>query len=732
MVPLLHHRIKARVKDFLIASLIALFIKLCIVFSYGSGTLPEVAEYNKAEEVAKLIAGGECPSETVKKTTNLKGEPLPGRDFRCEPSGSQCPQGMTPVFGAVPVPISEESVKKGLEKLAKPGAKPLSSAAPPPPALVYHSSLIERCVPYSDSYIQSLKSSMQRANEAYWNSRPSAVNAIDFVVSFVLGIYAAIALAVVGFFGYIMPWWMWVIVLIIALPFLPLGVFWAFLGVPLMTVRHYVTGMMAWDEFKARLRYSMRRLRRKSTPEQAGGDLGTASFCTPQQAHALMKANRRDAKGAVARLGKVGGVTFNWFTDKHVLVLASTRSGKGVSLIIPNLLSWPGGVFVLDPKGENARATARRRADFGQVAVLDPWGVSGLPAAGFNPLARLLLAGDSMPTEAAALAGALVVGEDDHWNNSARLLLRGLILHVLTDPSFVGMRDLVTVRTLLMCAVPDDLFKAMQNNPAAGGLVAECGSASATTPERELGSILSTARQQTMFLDDPSLRASLKDRGTGGVDFEEWRRAGLSVFVSLPAPYMQTFNRWLRIVVTAALNTLTTRLDPPERPVQFHLDELATLGRLEAVETANGLAAGYGVQLWSVFQDLGQIRDLYKARASSFWSNAGARAVFSLQDNETAQYVSERTGVTTIHSRTEQQTAYGQMTGQSASPVARPLLRPDEVMLRYTADRMLVLIDGAAPLEAERVPYYQDRELAGSWDDPREPPGPEVKAVCLR
>lgn len=518
-------------------------------------------------------------------------------------------------------------------------------------------------------------------------------------------------------------------ILIAVIIYTPITIFWIFIGFPLNTVRAYYSAIATWDEFQARRRMVKSRLFPGKTDSGESledfNNLGSATFVPETLAEKLLDWNRQQGRGSRAVLGAFGPGPFAWQTDKHVLVLASSRSGKGVSLLIPNLLTWPGGVFVLDPKGENARATLRQRQAFGPAAVLDPWRIARLPAErqdarrGFNPLAPLLDDPDTMPTAAAALAGALVIGQDDHWNNAARLLLRGLLLHVLTDPLYEGQRDLVTVRALLMGTAPADLFAAMSANPEAGGLVRQCGDGFASTPETELGSIVSAARVQTMFLDDPALQASLREQG-GGVDFSQWQDdVPLSVFVCLPAPYMQTFSRWLRLVVTAALNSLTTRQKAPSRPVQFHLDELATLGRLEAVETAVGLAAGYGVQVWSVFQDLGQIRDLYQARAPSFWSNAGIRAVFNLQDVETAEYVSRLIGTTTVQVRTTQLSALGLVGGGSAAATARPLLQPDEVMQRYAQGKMLVLLDGVYPLEARRVPYYEDPALRGLWDDPR-------------
>ena len=118
----------------------------------------------------------------------------------------------------------------------------------------------------------------------------------------------------------------------------------------------------------------------------------------------------------------------------------------------------------------------------------------------------------------------------------------------------------------------------------------------------------------------------------------------MTVYLCLSAPKFPVFNRWLRLVLTSALDEMTDTLDPPPLPVCFMLDELATLGHVAAVENAVGLAAGYGVQLLCVFQDVAQMRDLYKGRWASFIGNAGVRALFNLDDFDTAEYWSNFIG----------------------------------------------------------------------------------------
>jgi hypothetical protein len=178
---------------------------------------------------------------------------------------------------------------------------------------------------------------------------------------------------------------------------------------------------------------------------------GKARLMGPDE---VKKYNDKPHKGASTMVGDVGGEGFFNLTEKHVLIVAGTRGGKGRDLIIPNLWIYKGSVFVLDPKGENAQRTQENRQKFGPVLALDPFGVSGLPSARFNPLRYL--AGDSMITDAQTLADALIIG-DDYFSNSARQLLTGLILHVvaepaLTVPGYAGPvgRDVITVRRLLM------------------------------------------------------------------------------------------------------------------------------------------------------------------------------------------------------------------------------------------------------------------------------------------
>jgi len=458
-------------------------------------------------------------------------------------------------------------------------------------------------------------------------------------------------------------------------------------------------------------------LRNEAMPHNPPDDSKGARFATMPE---IVKMHHPDAPESMA-FGHIQNPLF-LKTDKHVLIMASTRSGKGVTLIIPHLLRYRGSAFVLDPKGENAKATGRRRAALNdKVYYLDPFGISGKPRARFNPLSRFTP--DNCEAESKALAAALFVTgerERDHWTAAGQQLLAAMILYVYVAPDIPkDKKDLPTVRRLLLGAVKDSL-NAMLPIDDADGLLRDLATSFLETPEKEFGSVVSAAQRQTEILDNPKIIACLSATGDGDeVDFAQWHRGTMTVYLCLAAPKFPVFNRWLRLVLTSALDEMTDNLDPPPLPVCFMLDELATLGHVAPIENAVGLAAGYGVQLVTVFQDVAQMRDLYKGRWASFIGNAGVRALFNLDDFETAEYWSKFTGSHLVGTQSQQQDIYGLTKAQTAGEAVRPLLSPEEIMLNFGSDKMLVLPQAAHPFITDRVPYWDDPSLKGLWDDPR-------------
>ena len=548
---------------------------------------------------------------------------------------------------------------------------------------------------------------------------PSLVGGTSFIVTpFVLLLGGVIAIFAIGLIAGIL------FGLFVGIPVMLFNQIFAFEH-SLMVFRHRANGLAGYI-----VRFVFW-LRNEPLPARPPDESKGARFATNAEINAVHKFN----DPAAMVFGHIANPLF-LKTDKHILIMASTRSGKGVTLIIPHLLRYHGSAFVLDPKGENAKATIRQRRQInGKVHVLDPFGITGLPQARFNPLSRFTP--ENMEAESKALAAALfVVGERerDHWTASGQQLLAAIILFVFVSADIPkNKKDLPTVRRILLGGLKDALDAMVQIDDA-DGLLRDLAVSFKETPEREFGSIVSTAQRQTEILDNPFMIACLSATGRGEeVDFKAWKTGTMTVYLCLSAPKFPTFNRWLRLLLTSALDEMTDTLAPPPLPVCFMLDELATLGHLAAVENAVGLAAGYGIQLVNVFQDVAQMRDLYKGRWASFIGNAGVRALFNLDDFETAEYWSKFVGGRLVETRSTQQDIYGYSKGDNVGESMRPLLPPDEIMMKFASSpneekapsKMLVLAQGAHPIIVNRVAYFADKGLAGTWDDPRKPVSPQ-------
>ncbi len=410
----------------------------------------------------------------------------------------------------------------------------------------------------------------------------------------------------------------------------------------------------------------------------------------------------------VGRHGKRGRL-LRYDGPAHLMTVAPTRAGKGVSVIVPNLLTMDRPAVVIDPKGENYRVTARARAEFGPVLALDPFRVTGASSKAYNPMHAIDVDGNRFAEDAASLAEAIVAdptGDRDaaHWNGEARALISGLVLHCAAsdDP---GKRNLAEVRDCLTRSpeATRKLLAEMQASDRASGLVARAANRRLQQNEREAASILSTAQRHTHFLDSSLISESVL---RSDFSYRDVVRRNGTVYLILPPDRIRTYSRWLRILVSRAISELTRDTGGSKRLLLL-LDECAALGRLRPLEDALGIAAGYGMQIWTVFQDLHQMHGMYGRGAETFLSNAGIVQAFNVNDLPTAQTLSSTLGARTV----------SQPSSGLRSRTGRSLLTPDEI-LSLPPDRMLVLPQHGRPVLAHKPCYYEDEEFAGKYDPP--------------
>jgi type IV secretion system protein VirD4 len=287
----------------------------------------------------------------------------------------------------------------------------------------------------------------------------------------------------------------------------------------------------------------------------------------------------------------------------------------------------------------------------------------------------------------------------------------------------------------------------MRDYPKFAGTVAGAAETLLSCGKEEQGSILSTARRNTEFLDtvNPHFKKTLEspdqteDPSWTTFKPDVFKRAaqGASLFLCLPAERMSTHGRWLRLMIGLLLERAYRDSSPPVcgKPVLFLLEEFYTLGHMPMIEKAAGYAAGFGIKLWIVLQALQQLKALYPESWQTFLANAGAVQVFGVSDEDTTSYVSKALGEVEIirhvnnHSKsyqsgqnasimppyygipslpTSQNENHG--TSQSTSQQIQivPLLRSDEIARQFArhTGAALLLIKGWYPVWYMRVNYY--------------------------
>jgi type IV secretion system protein VirD4 len=426
---------------------------------------------------------------------------------------------------------------------------------------------------------------------------------------------------------------------------------------------------------------------------------------------------------------------FGWQGNGHILSVAPTRAGKGVGIVIPNLLNYKGSVIVIDPKGENYAITAGYRRDVmgQQIVKLDPFNICEGRSSVVNPLCTINIENDDLIDEVITIADTLVIREkgekDPHWNDKARSLIKTLLLAVLCEMGNSKRKNLGEMRRLLEVPM-NDFFALMEKISAktdiAGGLLARAGNEIlGMGKNEELYGVISTASRHTEFLDSPRAMSSLSDERSndrGDYFMRKLKSEGnVSIYIIMPPHLISRYSRLMRLWISSAMTAMTKTLGKSKdgAPVLFMLDEMAQLGRMEQLIQAASLQAGYGVSMWMIWQDIGQLKSLYEKEWSSFLANARIQQYFGVNDPETAKYVSEMLGTATIkiESSSSQRGKSGKMTevfhqtstneSRDIREKERKLLMVDELR-RLDRRTLITFIQGCPPLLAEKMEYFSD------------------------
>ena len=427
---------------------------------------------------------------------------------------------------------------------------------------------------------------------------------------------------------------------------------------------------------------------------------------------------------AVGLLGPDGVVLGRHIQDylrhdgpEHVLCFAPTRSGKGVGLVVPTLLTWPGSCIVHDIKGENWTLTAGFRAKHGRVLLFDP---TNAQSSAYNPLLEVRR-GEWEVRDVQNIADILVDPEGsldkrNHWEKTSHSLLVGAILHVLyaePDKTLAGVANFLSDPRRPVEAT----LRAMMSAPHLGEagvhpVVASAARELLNKSENERSGVLSTAMSFLGLYRDPVV-AKVTARCDWRIADLVGDRRPVTLYLVVPPSDINRTKPLIRLILNQIGRRLTEELKASNKRhrLLLMLDEFPALGRLDFFESALAFMAGYGLKSFLIAQSLNQIERAYGPN-NSILDNCHVRVAFAANDERTAKRVSDSLGTAT---ELRDSTNYA---GHRLAPwlghlmvsrqeTARPLLTPGEIMQLPPSDE-IVMVAGTPPIRAKKARYFED------------------------
>ena len=424
-------------------------------------------------------------------------------------------------------------------------------------------------------------------------------------------------------------------------------------------------------------------------------------------------------------LGALGGSYLRHDGPEHVIAFAPTRSGKGVGLVVPTLLSWTGSAVIHDIKGENWELTAGWRSRFSYCLLFNP---TDPRSARYNPLLEVRRGANEV-RDVQNIADILVDPEGalerrNHWEKTSHSLLVGAILHVLYAEEEKTLARVATFLSDPARSFAATLHAMMAGNhlgtpeaPKAHPVVASAARELLNKSDNERSGVLSTAMSFLALYRDPTV-AGLTSACDWRIDDLVSGERPVSLYLVVPPSDISRTKPLVRLILNQIGRRLTERLRPtpsgPSCQLLMLLDEFPALGRLDFFETALAFMAGYGIRAFLIAQSLNQIAKAY-GENNSIIDNCHVRVAFAANDERTARRISEALGTAT------EQRAMRNYAGHRLSPwlahvmvsrqeTSRPLLTPGEIMQLPPADE-LVLVSGMPPIRAKKLRYFDDERF---------------------
>lgn len=428
--------------------------------------------------------------------------------------------------------------------------------------------------------------------------------------------------------------------------------------------------------------------------------------------------------------------------NTHLFGFCPTRSGKGVGMVIPTLLTWRHSVMVNDPKGEAYALTAGFRKAAGQdIIKFEPACTDGTGAR-WNPLEeiRIFTLHDVADAQMIMTMACDPKGKglDDYFDKAGYEFLTAVALHVrytsqegslaacanfLGDPNWDSDKQMYTE---MMQASHDpegkmgwkDSFgKPTKTHP----MIANAAKTMLNKEDKDRSGVLSTAKSLLSLYLDPIV-ANNTNRSDFLVRDLMTGEKPVSLYYVVNSDDMERLTPLTRLFYAIFIRRNASEMEFENgrskasytHPLLMIIDEAASLQKLPILQEALGYVAGYGIRMFFLVQDIVQIEELYGDK-QSFDSGAETRIAYAPNKIETAEKLARMTGKTTVteDGASRSQNILGIKGGNisiSTNKTARDLVTADEFMVLHDQD-MIVFVKGQPPIYGRKAFYYENPTL---------------------
>lgn len=507
-------------------------------------------------------------------------------------------------------------------------------------------------------------------------------------------------------------------------------IIWVFTALPIKFPKDVSHGSARWSKFD---------------------DLGYSGFFLPTTYARAFEMNLLEERGVV--LGEFNNRILRDNGKTHILLSAPTRTGKGVSVIIPTLVdTWNDSVLVLDVKGENYQMTAgwRQKEFKNKILKFSP---KKEDSCKFNPIEEIRYLTEKEVEDAQVIAKLIAVGDtqssDPFWENSAADFILGVIMFKLYEKrGKAGLGDVVDFITdpsrpiedrmrSIFCVDEDEYKPLFDKNikedreimdklkeiypletevieTGQHPFVSRAMADMVQKGDKTMQSIIATAKTSLSVFELPTVKANTSKSDFKILDLMAGKDP-ISLYIVIEPGDLQALAPLLRILIIQCVTLLTPEIDytgHSKNTVKFNhrllmlLDEFPSIGKMEILEKAIGYVAGYGMKMMLVVQSLDQLNKIY-TKDNAFLSNCQTQVFYTTNENQTSEYISKTIGQETIITKSRTGGLKGSTTINKSG---RDLLKAEE-MRRFPLNQILLLVGGKFPIKTKKILFFKDKRF---------------------